>query len=69
MMLVDKSATSISGGFLKTARTVGKTGASTKGRDDLGEFYINRQRTVTVAVRTGANNTDVRASIVWAEDI
>lgn len=69
MMLVDKGATSISGGFLKTARIVGKTGASAKGRNDLGEFYINRQRTVTVAVRTGANNTDVRASIVWAEDI
>lgn len=69
MMLVDKSASSITGGFLKTARTVGKTGDSTKGRNDLGEFFINRQRTVTVAVRVGANNTDVRASIVWAEDI
>ena len=69
MMLVDTSATTITGGGLKSARATGKIGSIVRSKNDLGEFFLNRNMTLTIAVRVGANNTDVDAAISWAEDV
>ena len=69
MMMVDSAATSVTGGIQKLARSVSKTGQVTITKETLGELFVNRNKLITVAVDVGANNTDVDASIAWAEDI
>lgn len=69
MMMYDTSATSMSGGAKLFARAAARTGEVVFTKDTLGEFFLNRNMVVTIAVRTGANNTDVDAAAVWAEDV
>lgn len=68
MMMYDTSATSITGGIKEYAYATAKDATLVITRQQLGEFFLNRNKLVTLAIIPAAAS-DADASITWSEDI
>lgn len=70
VMLVDESATTISGGSTELTFTIGKDGSALVPLTELiGELAMTRFSTVSLVATPGAANTDIDAGLNWDEFI